>query len=74
MIPPEFEYTAPESLDDAITALADGGEDAKLLAGGHSLIPLMKLRLASPSLLVDLRAVPGCTGSSGRTGPCGSAP
>ncbi len=62
MIPPEFEYTAPESLEDAIRALSDGGEDAKLLAGGHSLIPLMKLRLASPSLLVDLRGVPGLHG------------
>ena len=45
----------PGSLDEALTALADGGEDAKVLAGGHSLIPLMKLRLAAPSLLVDLR-------------------
>jgi len=55
MIPPEFDYVAPDSLDDALRALADGGEDAKILAGGHSLIPLMKLRLAAPSLLVDLR-------------------
>ena len=55
MIPPEFDYAAPESLDDALKALAEGGEDAKLLAGGHSLLPLMKLRLAAPSLLVDLR-------------------
>ena len=59
MIPPEFDYVSPESLDEAVAALADGGEDAKLLAGGHSLIPLMKLRLAVPSLLVDLRRVPG---------------
>ena len=62
MIPPEFDYTAPESLDDALKALADGGEDAKLLAGGHSLLPLMKLRLAAPTLLVDLRKVPGLRG------------
>ncbi|MGI8714587.1 MAG: FAD binding domain-containing protein [Solirubrobacteraceae bacterium] len=62
MIPAEFEYTAPESLQDAIQALVDGGEDAKLLAGGHSLIPLMKLRLAAPSLLIDLRKVPGLHG------------
>jgi len=62
MIPAEFDYTAPETLDDAIKALADGGEDAKLLAGGHSLLPLMKLRLAAPSLLVDLRKVPGLHG------------
>lgn len=62
MIPPEFDYVAPESLDDALTALAEGGDDAKLLAGGHSLLPLMKLRLAAPSLLVDLRRVPGLRG------------
>jgi carbon-monoxide dehydrogenase medium subunit len=62
MIPAEFDYTAPESLDDALKALADGGEDAKLLAGGHSLLPLMKLRLAAPTLLVDLRKVPGLHG------------
>ena len=62
MIPAEFDYTAPDTLEGAIQALADGGEDAKLLAGGHSLIPLMKLRLAAPSLLVDLRKVPGLHG------------
>jgi aerobic carbon-monoxide dehydrogenase medium subunit len=62
MIPSEMEYVAPESLEDAIAALVDGGEDAKLLAGGHSLIPLMKLRVAAPSLLVDLRKVPGLHG------------
>ena len=62
MIPPEFEYTAPESLEDALRALAEGGEDAKVLAGGHSLLPLMKLRLAAPTLLVDLRKVPGLRG------------
>jgi carbon-monoxide dehydrogenase medium subunit len=62
MIPAEFDYAAPDSLEEAIKMLADGGEDAKLLAGGHSLIPLMKLRLAAPSLLVDLRKVPGIHG------------
>jgi aerobic carbon-monoxide dehydrogenase medium subunit len=62
VIPAEFEYVAPQSLDEALTALRDGGEDAKLLAGGHSLLPLMKLRLAAPSLLVDLRRVPGLDG------------
>ena len=62
MIPAEFEYTAPETLDEAISSLTNGGEDAKLLAGGHSLIPLMKLRLAAPTLLVDLRKVPGMHG------------
>jgi aerobic carbon-monoxide dehydrogenase medium subunit len=62
MIPPEFEYAAPASLDEALSTLRGGGEDAKLLAGGHSLLPLMKLRLAAPTLLVDLRKVPGLEG------------
>jgi aerobic carbon-monoxide dehydrogenase medium subunit len=54
VIPAEFEYHRAESVDDATEALASGGEDAKLIAGGHSLLPLMKLRLANPSLLVDI--------------------
>jgi carbon-monoxide dehydrogenase medium subunit len=62
MIPAEFDYTAPDTLEEAIRALSEGGEDAKLLAGGHSLLPLMKLRLAAPALLVDLRKVPGLHG------------
>jgi aerobic carbon-monoxide dehydrogenase medium subunit len=62
VIPADFDYVAPESLDDAISALREGGEDAKPLAGGHSLLPLMKLRLAVPTLLVDLRRVPGLAG------------
>ena len=55
MIPAEFDYVAPESVDEAIRELHSNGEDAKVLAGGHSLIPLMKLRLAAPTVLVDLR-------------------
>jgi aerobic carbon-monoxide dehydrogenase medium subunit len=62
VIPAKFDYVAPESLDAALGALREGGEDAKVLAGGHSLLPLMKLRLAAPSLLVDLRKVPGLKG------------
>jgi aerobic carbon-monoxide dehydrogenase medium subunit len=58
MIPAAFEYTAPETVEQAVAALA-GDADAKVLAGGHSLVPLMKLRLAVPSLLVDLRRIPG---------------
>ena len=73
MIPAEFDYAAPDSLEEAIQALAEGGEDAKLLAGGHSLIPLMKLRLAAPSLLVDLRKVPGLHGVQRENGTGGSA-
>jgi aerobic carbon-monoxide dehydrogenase medium subunit len=62
MIPAEFDYIAPDSLEEAIRHLHENGEDAKLLAGGHSLLPLMKLRLAAPTLLVDLRRVPGLHG------------
>ena len=62
MITAEFDYVAPATLDEALNALTYGGEDAKLLAGGHSLLPLMKVRLAVPSLLVDLRHVPGLRG------------
>jgi aerobic carbon-monoxide dehydrogenase medium subunit len=68
MIPAEFDYAAPDSLDGVLGALADGGEEAKLLAGGHSLIPLMKLRLAFPTLLVDLRKVPGLEGVERQNG------
>ena len=62
MIPPEFDYVAPDTLDEALQALGGHGEDAKVLAGGHSLLPLMKLRLAAPTLLVDLRKIPGLRG------------
>jgi carbon-monoxide dehydrogenase medium subunit len=68
VIPAEFDYVAPASLDEALSALSEGGEDAKLLAGGHSLLPLMKLRLAAPTLLVDLRKVPGLSGISRTNG------
>jgi aerobic carbon-monoxide dehydrogenase medium subunit len=59
VIPATFDYEAPDSLEQAVRMLHENGEDAKLLAGGHSLLPLMKLRLAAPTLLVDLRRVPG---------------
>jgi aerobic carbon-monoxide dehydrogenase medium subunit len=62
MIPLEFEYEAPDTLEGAIALLSGGDEDVKVLAGGHSLIPLMKLRLAAPSLLVDIRKVPDLKG------------
>jgi carbon-monoxide dehydrogenase medium subunit len=54
VIPAAFDYKRPSSLDEALTLLADNGDDAKLLAGGHSLLPLMKLRLAAPSMLIDI--------------------
>jgi aerobic carbon-monoxide dehydrogenase medium subunit len=62
VIPAPFDYEAPESLEEAVRMLHENGEDAKLIAGGHSLMPLMKLRLAAPTLLVDLRRVPGLHG------------
>jgi aerobic carbon-monoxide dehydrogenase medium subunit len=59
MYPPSFEYFAPTTLDDALAALERHGDEAKLLAGGQSLIPLMKLRFASPRVLVDLNRLRG---------------
>ena len=59
MYPSRFRYEAPHSLAEAIDLLAAGGEDAKVLAGGQSLVPLMKLRFASPELIVDINNVPG---------------
>jgi carbon-monoxide dehydrogenase medium subunit len=54
VIPAPFEYARAGSVDEAISLLSQHGEDAKLLAGGHSLLPLMKLRLARPSVLIDI--------------------
>jgi aerobic carbon-monoxide dehydrogenase medium subunit len=54
MIPAKFDYVRPSSVGDAVSALAGGGEDAKVIAGGQSLMPLLRLRLAYPELLVDI--------------------
>ena len=59
MYPSRFRYEAPHALDEAIGLLRDGGDYAKVLAGGQSLVPLMKLRFASPELVVDINNVPG---------------
>jgi carbon-monoxide dehydrogenase medium subunit len=59
MYPSRFRYEAPRSLDEAIGMLHNGGDYAKVLAGGQSLVPLMKLRFASPELVVDINNVPG---------------
>jgi carbon-monoxide dehydrogenase medium subunit len=59
MYPSRFRYEAPRSLDEAIGLLHEGGDDAKVLAGGQSLVPLMKLRFASPELIVDINNLPG---------------
>lgn len=58
MFPPRFDYVAPTSLDEALSLVAEHGDDAKVLAGGQSLIPLMKLRFASPAVIVDINGVP----------------
>jgi aerobic carbon-monoxide dehydrogenase medium subunit len=54
MIPAPFEYARAESVDEALALIGEHGDEAKFLAGGHSLLPLMKLRLASPSVLIDV--------------------
>lgn len=58
-VPAAFDYYPATSVDEAIALLQEHGEDAKVLAGGHSLIPTMKLRLAQPAVLVDLGRIPG---------------
>jgi aerobic carbon-monoxide dehydrogenase medium subunit len=70
MFPSRFRYEAPHSLDEAIALLSEGGDDAKVLAGGQSLVPMMKLRFASPVLLVDINNLPGL--AYHREGPDGS--
>src|ERR1700756_2180340 len=59
MFPSRFRYEAPHSLDEAIGLLHDGSDYVKVLAGGQSLVPMMKLRFASPEMLVDINDVPG---------------
>jgi carbon-monoxide dehydrogenase medium subunit len=68
MIPANFEYFAPSSIDDAIALLQEHGEDAKILAGGHSLIPLMKLRLSEPGVLIDIGGIGELRGIHQRNG------
>jgi carbon-monoxide dehydrogenase medium subunit len=57
VIPAKFDYVKPGSVEEAVTALVEGGEDAKIIAGGQSLLPVLRLRLAAPSLLVDLGGI-----------------
>jgi aerobic carbon-monoxide dehydrogenase medium subunit len=64
MIPAQFEYVAAESAAHAISLLTERGDDAKLLAGGHSLLPMMKLRLATPELLIDIGGLSELAGVS----------
>lgn len=68
MYPRAFDYSAPHSLDEALDVLAEKGDDVKVLAGGQSLIPLMKTRLASPPELLDINRVPGLDGIEATNG------
>ena len=58
MIPAAFDYQRASSVDEAVRLLAESGGDAKILAGGHSLIPTLKLRLARPATLIDIGGTP----------------
>ncbi len=59
MKPASFNYVRAESADHAVHALADAGDDGKILAGGQSLMPMMNFRLVKPSVLVDINRIPG---------------
>src|SRR5829696_2853965 len=62
MFPAAFEYHRPSTLQEAVSLLQQSGGDAKILAGGHSLLPLLKLRLAEPKALIDIGRLPGLQG------------
>src|ERR1700694_3449684 len=59
MFPAAFDYQSPSTLDEALGVLAESGDDAKVMAGGQSLIPLLKLRFSQPGLIVDIGRIPG---------------
>ncbi|GLX52644.1 carbon-monoxide dehydrogenase medium subunit [Streptomyces hygroscopicus subsp. hygroscopicus] len=62
MIPPAFEYARPQTVEEAVRLLGEAGDEAKVLAGGQSLLPLLRLRLAFPELVVDVGRIPGLRG------------
>ena len=66
MKPPRFDYHAPESLDEALDLLADSGPDARILAGGQRLVPVLNFRLARPQVLIDINRIPGLAGIEDR--------
>lgn len=68
MYPSPFDYTAPSSLDEALTVLGELGDEGRVLAGGQSILPMMKLRLAAPAHLVDINGVPGLDDISAANG------
>ena len=59
MFPSRFDYVAATSVDEAVAAKGEAGEDGRILAGGQSLLPMMKIRLANPAKLVDINRIPG---------------
>ncbi len=68
MIPTTFEYARATSLDDALAKLKAAGSGGKFIAGGHSLVPLMKLRLSEPQVLIDISRIPELAGIREREG------
>ena len=64
MIPAAFDYAAPTSVDEALAALADAGDDAKVLGGGQSLLPILRMRLNAPEKVIDLRRIESLRGIS----------
>src|SRR3569623_2058696 len=62
MIPVPFDYVAPSTLEEALTALAEHGDDAKIIAGGQSLLPVLRMRLNAPELVIDLGRIDGLRG------------
>ena len=65
MIPAQFDYVAPTTVEEAVQVLAEAGDDAKVLAGGQSLLPVMRMRLNAPELVVDLGRVASLSSESG---------
>jgi len=74
MKPAKFTYACPRSVEEALALLAEGGEGAKLLAGGQSLVPLLNLRMAQVDWLIALNRLPTCRSSSVKTARSASAP
>jgi carbon-monoxide dehydrogenase medium subunit len=68
VIPSPFEYARATSLDDALAKMAAAGGEAKFIAGGHSLVPLMKFRLSEPKVLIDIARIPGLSGIHEKSG------
>ena len=62
MIPAQFEYVAPTTLEDALQALSEAGDDAKIIAGGQSLLPVLRMRLNAPEMVIDLGRIESLRG------------